>query len=64
MPNGDADRVIWLGNFKTKLPTYAALTGITPAEVTATINDYIKFKLITLAYSLGFSEILILLGNK
>jgi len=51
MPNGDADRVIWLGNFKTKLPTYAALTGITPAEVTATINEYKKRVLVSNAFS-------------
>ena len=44
MPNGDADRVIWLGNFKLKLPAYAASVGITPAEVTATINDYNMYK--------------------
>ncbi len=46
MPNGDADRVIWLGNFKLKLPTYAPAVGITPAEVSATVNDYNMYKYI------------------
>ena len=44
LPHGDADRVIWLGNFKSKLPTYASLVGITATEVTNTANDYAMYK--------------------
>jgi hypothetical protein len=46
LPNGDAERVIWLGNYKTKLPNYAAVLGITPAEISAVNNDYNMFKYI------------------
>ncbi len=44
LPNSDAERVIWFGNFKTKLPLYATTVGITPAEVTSTVNDYNMYK--------------------
>ena len=46
LPSTDAEKVIWAGNFKTKLPTYASLLGITPAEVTNTANDYAMYKYI------------------
>lgn len=39
IPNGDADKGIWLGNFNTKLPNYANLVGVTAAEVTAVQKD-------------------------
>lgn len=46
IPSGDADRGIWLGNFNTKLPTYASLLGITAAEVTAVQKDTAMFQYI------------------
>ena len=46
VPNGDADRVIWLGNFKSKLPIYAPTLGISAAEVTSVTNDYNMYKYI------------------
>jgi hypothetical protein len=39
IPTGDADKGIWMNNFKTKLSTHASLVGITAAEVTATQKD-------------------------
>jgi hypothetical protein len=44
MPLDDAGRVIWAGNFKTKLPLYASAVGITATEVTNTNNDYAMYK--------------------
>jgi hypothetical protein len=46
IPNGDADKGIWLGNFTTKLPTYAPLVGITAAEVTAIQKDAAMYQYI------------------
>ena len=41
IPSGDADFILWLGNFVTKLTTvYNATFGITVAQVTALQNDY------------------------
>lgn len=34
LPRKDADRVLWLNNFASKVDHYALLFGITPAEVT------------------------------
>ncbi len=39
IPNSDSDRTVWLNNFSTKINTYAALVGITAAEVTAIQKD-------------------------
>ena len=39
IPNSDSDRSIWLNNFSTKISTYATLTGITAAEVSAVQKD-------------------------
>lgn len=39
IPNSDSDRSIWLNNFSTKISTYATLTGISAAEVTAVQKD-------------------------
>ena len=46
IPNGDADKGIWLSNFNAKLPTYANLVGITAAEVTAIQKDTAMFQYI------------------
>jgi hypothetical protein len=39
LPQSDADRVVWLNNFSTKIGTYAASVGITAAEITSINND-------------------------
>ena len=39
LPVSDADRVIWLNNFKVKIAVYAATLGFTAAEITAIVND-------------------------
>ena len=44
IPNGDADKGIWFGNFSSKLPIYATLVGITAAEVTAVTKDAAMFQ--------------------
>ena len=46
IPNGDAEKVIWLGNFKSKLPNYAAVLGLTTADLNAVNNDYNMVKYI------------------
>lgn len=43
IPNGDADRGIWMGNFSNKLPTYATLVGVTAAEVTSVQKDTVMY---------------------
>jgi hypothetical protein len=39
LPRTDADFVVWLQSFSSKLPANAATLGITPAEVTQFTND-------------------------
>jgi len=39
LPQTDADKTVWLNNFSTKIGTYAASVGITPAEITSINND-------------------------
>jgi hypothetical protein len=39
IPNGDNDRLLWLNNFNTKLPSYAVAVGILPADVTSVAHD-------------------------
>ncbi len=39
IPNSDADRNVWLGNFSIKINTYASAVGITAGEVTAIQKD-------------------------
>lgn len=34
-----AEQIVWLGNFKTKLPLYATILSLVPAEVTARLLD-------------------------
>jgi len=46
IPNSDADRNIWFGNFSAKIGTYATLLGITPADVTSVQKDYAMFSFI------------------
>ena len=46
IPNGDADKGIWMGNFSSKLPTYATVVGITAAEVTAIQKDALMYQYI------------------
>ena len=51
LPAGDNDRLAWLKDFKDKIGGYAALFGISPAEVTA-IGTYYTM----LAYILRLIE--------
>jgi hypothetical protein len=43
IPNSDADRGIWSSNFSTKIGTYAAVVGITSAEVASVQKDIAMF---------------------
>ncbi|MEO8761619.1 MAG: hypothetical protein ABI388_09345 [Bacteroidia bacterium] len=43
IPTGDADRLIWFGNFQSKISIYAVSVGITAAEVTSVQKDYAMF---------------------
>ncbi len=38
-PSSEAERIVWLSNFRTKLPLHATTLGIATTEVTATIAD-------------------------
>jgi hypothetical protein len=38
-PNSDAERVIWLSNFRTKLPLHAAVLGLAATEVSDSVAD-------------------------
>jgi len=44
IPRGDREKAEMLNNFALKLPLYAALLGVTPAEVTSAANDAAMFK--------------------
>lgn len=46
VPSSDTDKVVWLNNFSTKLGLYAASTGVSAAEVTATQKDAAMFSYI------------------
>ena len=46
LPGADADRVIWLNNFDAKIAVYAALTGITAAELASIHKDATMFQYI------------------
>ena len=51
LPPGDNARLAWLQNFSSKIGTYAAALGITPAEVTAIAAYYVM-----LGYILGIID--------
>ena len=38
-PSSDAERVIWLGNFRTKLPLHAAALVLAATEVSDSVAD-------------------------
>lgn len=38
-PSRQADQILWLSNFATKLPPYTATLGLTAAQVTAALGD-------------------------
>jgi len=55
IPSGDADFVIWLGNFVTKLTTvYNGTFGITAAQITALNADYANMRYIIADYLPAF----------
>ena len=43
IPDGDKAKADMLDNLALKLPTYAAILGVTPAEVTSVTNDAAMF---------------------
>jgi hypothetical protein len=51
LPSHESDRVTWLNNFALKLNTYAALLGITPADLTLIANAAVFY-----AYVIGRIE--------
>jgi len=55
IPSGDAEFVIWLGNFVTKLTTvYNGTFGITAAQITALNADYANMRYIIADYLPAF----------
>jgi hypothetical protein len=44
LPTSDADKLIWFNNFSGKIATYAALVGISAAEITSVRNDFAAFQ--------------------
>jgi len=55
IPSGDAEFVIWLGNFVTKLATvYNGTFGITAAQITALNADYANMRYIIADYLPAF----------
>ena len=38
-PSSDAERVIWLSNFRTKLPLHVAVLGLAATEVSDSVAD-------------------------
>ena len=51
IPSSDADKGVWLNNYTVKLSLYAALLGITPAELIALQKDNAMFQ-----YVIGMTE--------
>lgn len=43
IPVSDADRLVWLTNFKSKIGGYASTFGLTQTEVTSVINDWAMY---------------------
>lgn len=43
IPSDDAGKCTWLSNFAAKLPTYAAIVGVTPAEAAQVADDNLFF---------------------
>jgi hypothetical protein len=39
VPTNEAARLVWLGNYKAKLPILGALCGLSAAEIAETLND-------------------------
>ena len=52
IPNDDKGKRSWLNNFAAKLPAYATVVGVTPAEVTAVQADSACFTYVCDARSL------------
>ena len=46
VPSSDADKAIWLNNYTVKMSLYAALVGVSPAELTSIQKDNAMFQYI------------------
>lgn len=52
IPSTDTDRMIWLNNFASKIPSYASMLNITTSEVSSIQNDAAAF-----AYIINMQEV-------
>lgn len=64
IPSSDADKVVWLNNFTTKMSLYAAQVGITTAEVTALQKDNAYFSYIISVMEMYRQNLLNMSGYK
>ncbi|HTX22879.1 MAG TPA: hypothetical protein VMD27_13605 [Candidatus Aquilonibacter sp.] len=51
LPTNEPGKRAWLNNFAGKMPTYAAIVGVTPAEVTQLTADNLFFNYVCDAHS-------------
>jgi hypothetical protein len=64
LPSSDGQRVIWLGNFTTKMGLYATPLGVTPAELTALQKDNAYFSYLITMMEVYRQNLLNLAGYK
>lgn len=64
IPTSDAEKGIWLNNFTAKLAVYAAVLGITPAEITALQKDNTFFQFLISTIEMFRQYLLNLAGYK
>lgn len=51
IPGSDAEKGVWMNNFDAKLPSYAGVLGLSPAEIAAVHDDNTAFQ-----YVIGMVE--------
>jgi hypothetical protein len=64
IPSSDADKVVWLNNFTTKMSLYATQLGVTTAEVTALQKDNAYFSYIISVMEVYRQNLLNMAGYK
>lgn len=64
IPSSDADKVVWLNNFTTKMGLYATQLGVTPAELTSLQKDNAFFQYIISVMEVYRQNVLNMAGYK
>lgn len=64
IPSSDADKVVWLNNFSTKMSIYATPLGVTPAELTSLQKDNAFFQYIISVMEVYRQNVLNMAGYK